>query len=337
MLERQFSRSGGERSLYRACLLRGMRARHPLTASPWPEDRVVDLILRDIQEPASMVNTADLVTTMTEFVEALQPMSAAASLFALSLNLSFGRAGSIVVPTVSDLPMADFVAEGAPLPVVMGLTSGVSMAPYKIGTIVALTNEMMRSSNGEAIMRAALVANMGPSLDRLLFSNAAGVPGLRPPGILNGVATSTPATGTNSEAMIQDMQTLAKAVAPYGGNIAFIASPDLWVRMTKADLGAKGAPVFVASNLTDTLIAIVPPALAVAIDTPDIDISDQAVMHFDDAPLPIVNDAGVVAAPVRSMWQTDSVGLRFRLPVSWALRAPAVAWMTPNWGSPPGP
>ena len=46
---------------------------------------------------------------------------------------------------------------------------------------------------------------------------------------------------------------------------------------------------------------------------------------------PIVDDAGVLAVPVRSSWQTDSVGLKFRLPVSWALRAPAVAWLTPTW------
>ena len=39
---------------------------------------------------------------------------------------------------------------------------------------------------------------------------------------------------------------------------------------------------------------------------------------------PIVDDAGVLAVPVRSTWQTDSIGLKFRLPVSWTLRAPAV-------------
>lgn len=133
--------------------------------------------------------------------------------------------------------------------------------------------------------------------------------------------------------------TLAKALAPYGGNgnIAFIASADCWVRMTKTDTGAKGYPVFVASNLTTpTLIAVAAEALAVAMDTPTIDASSQAVMHMDDAPAPIVDDAGVMATSVRSMWQTDSVGLRFRLPVSWVLRAPAVAWLNPAWGA-PGP
>ena len=103
-----------------------------------------------------------LVTVVAEFVEALQPMSAAAGLFALSTNLSFGRAGELVIPTISDLPMADFVAEGAPIPVVMGLTSGVSMSPYKIASIIALTNEMMRSWNAEALVRAALTCQHRP-------------------------------------------------------------------------------------------------------------------------------------------------------------------------------
>ena len=49
------------------------------------------------------------------------------------------------------------------------------------------------------------------------------------------------------------MQALVAALAPYGGNgnIAFIASAKHWVRMSKTDLGAKGYPVFVASNLTN--------------------------------------------------------------------------------------
>lgn len=328
-------------ALYRACLTVGQRARAPGRPDRWTDD-LIDTIIRAPQSPSSMANpdTADLVTVVAEFVAALQPMSAAAGLFALATNLSFGRAGELFVPAIGDLPMADFIAEGAPMPVIMGLTSGVSMSPYKIGAIVAMTNEMMRSSSAEQLMEAALTANIGPSLDRLVFSNTAAAPGLRPPGILNGVPPITPPSAlTNSEGMIQDMMTLAKAVAPYGGQIAFIASADCWVRMTKADVGAKGAPVFVASNLdTPTLIAIVAPALAVAIDAPMIDTSSQAVMHMDDAPLPIVDNAGVMASPVRSMWQTDSVGLRFRLPVSWVLRAPeAVAWLAPNWGSPPGP
>jgi hypothetical protein len=345
MLERQFRKAGGERSLYRACLLQGLRARHPLTANPWPEDHVIDLVLKAAQDPTSMANTPDLVTVMYEFLTSLQPMSAAAALFAASINLSFGSAGGIALPAIADTPQAVWVREGAPIPVAIGLSSLIALTPFKMGTILALSNEMMRSSSAEAAMRAMILSNMGPALDLALFSNAAGVPGLNPPGLLNGVPALTASTATGmSEAMIEDMQILVKALAPYGGNggIAFVASADCWVRMTKTAVGEKGIPVFVASNLiTPTLIAVAAQALVVAMDPPTIEVGNQAVFHLEDDPTlvrPIVDDAGVLAAPVRSMWQTDSVGLKFRLPVSWALRAPAVAWLVPIWGAPtPGP
>ena len=157
-------------ALYRACLTIGARSRG--RPDRWADDGLVGTVVRAAQSPSSMAGDPDLVTVVAEFVEALQPMSAAAGLFALATNLSFGRAGELVIPTITDLPMADFVAEGAPIPVVMGLSSGASMSPYKIASIIALTNEMMRSWNAEALVRAALTSNIGPSLDRLVFSNA---------------------------------------------------------------------------------------------------------------------------------------------------------------------
>jgi len=91
-------------------------------------------------------------------------------------------------------------------------------------------------------------------------------------------------------------------------------------------LGETGYPVFVTNAVTNTLIAVATRALAVSVDPPSIEASDAGVFHMEDTtPLPIV------ANPTRSAWQTDSVGLRFRLPVSWALLAPAVAWLEPNW------
>jgi hypothetical protein len=49
----------------------------------------------------------------------------------------------------------------------------------------------------------------------------------------------------------------------------------------------------------------------------------------DTTPLAIVADASpdVVAAPVRSLWQTDTIGIRMILPMNWAMRRTGViAW-----------
>jgi Phage capsid family len=326
-----FRRPGdGARSLYRACIAVHQRMR----PHPWQEDHVVDAIIRAPQSPTMTTDVgADaLVTVIEEFADALVPSSAAAALFQLADSMNFDRAGQISVLGVSDLPLATWVREGAPIPVVMGLSSLVTLAPYKLASIIPLTNEMMRSSNAEAIMRRALINIIGPSLDATLFDANPAVPGLRPAGLLNGVPALGADVGTNTEAMIQDMQSLVSALAAYGGNgsIAFIASPSQAVRLKEVKAGGTTFPVLI-SGQTTALIAIATAALAVAMGVPSIDVSSEAVFHMDDTPLPISGDTGVMPPGVRSAWQTDSAGLKLRLPVSWGLAAPAVAWLEPNW------
>ena len=67
-------------------------------------------------------------------------------------------------------------------------------------------------------------------------------------------------------------------------------------------------------------------------DTPNFDMSNQATIHEEDTtPLPIATGAqgsGVLATPTRSLWQTDTMSLRMRMPVNWAMRRTnMVAWM----------
>jgi hypothetical protein len=75
-------------------------------------------------------------------------------------------------------------------------------------------------------------------------------------------------------------------------------------------------------------------ALAAATDpTPRIQVSREGLVHMEDtSPQPIGTPGGlpppnVVAAPTRSMWQTDSVSIKVVLRVSWGLRAAGgLAW-----------
>jgi hypothetical protein len=330
------TKRGADYSLYRACLLIAQRVKSPGRAKVWPEDHVVEQVVRAAQDPTSLANAPALAQVMEEFFSALVPNSAAAALFSLSENLAFGSAGIMAIHQLSELSQAEWIAEGAPMPVIMGVSSLMSMVPYKVGTLVALTNEMMLSGSGEALVRQALVDNIGPRLDRTLFSADPGAPGLRPPGLLNGltaVVPPPPAAASPSEQMIVDVEALIEALAPYGGNgrIALVSSVKQSVRLKKFALGETGYPVFVSNAITNTLIAVATRALVAAVDAPSIDVSGEAVFHEEDTnPLPI-NAGGVAATPVRSAWQTDSVGLRFRLPVSWVLRAPAVAFLNPTW------
>ena len=66
-------------------------------------------------------------------------------------------------------------------------------------------------------------------------------------------------------------------------------------------------------------------------DSPRFEISDQATLHMEDTTPAHIGTAGtpaVVAAPARSMFQTDSMALRLILPMNWTLRrAGVVAWV----------
>ena len=72
------------------------------------------------------------------------------------------------------------------------------------------------------------------------------------------------------------------------------------------------------------------PRLASAVDAaPEIEASRLATVHMDDEPLSIVDDSGTPAAPTRSLFQTDTVGIKIRFDASWALRdASGLAWLT---------
>jgi hypothetical protein len=83
-----------------------------------------------------------------------------------------------------------------------------------------------------------------------------------------------------------------------------------------------------------TVIAVATPALvSVTEAAPMIDASGETAVHEADPAAAIVTPAGTLAYPVRSLFQTDSVSLRLRLPITWAVRVSgAVSVMTNvNW------
>jgi hypothetical protein len=71
---------------------------------------------------------------------------------------------------------------------------------------------------------------------------------------------------------------------------------------------------------------------------PRFDVSDQAVLHMEDTtPAAITSGTSaspVVAVPTRSLWQTDTLGVRMIYPMNWLMRRTGmVQWMTAmTWG-----
>jgi hypothetical protein len=67
-------------------------------------------------------------------------------------------------------------------------------------------------------------------------------------------------------------------------------------------------------------------------DAPRFDVSDQAVLHMEDtspAAISAVGTPNTVAAPIRSLWQTDTMAIRMIMDLNWALRhADVVSYTT---------
>jgi hypothetical protein len=80
------------------------------------------------------------------------------------------------------------------------------------------------------------------------------------------------------------------------------------------------------------LIAVDPQSFASGFDSvPEISSSRETTLHFEDANPANIGTVGtpnVVAAPVLSMLQTDTVALRCILKCAWILRVPnAASWI----------
>jgi hypothetical protein len=295
----------------------------------WGSDEAdgIGMLLRAASAPAMTSTTGwakELGQTTPAFLSALAGLSAGADLLGRSLLLSFDSANTISISNVTT-PLADFVAQNAPIPVVTGASSvQASLAPCKFAVITVLTREVVEGGNAEALVRDALLQSTGPALDRRLFDSNAAVADLRPAGLLNGKVALTPsADADKGAAMVADLSALAASVAPLAGNgqIVFIAAAKQAAAITIGLARSLDYPLLASTSLTaGTVIAVALPALVSALGAaPQIDETRAATMHMDSAPQAIAT-GGTMAGPTTVMFQTDKVALRLRWPISWALR-----------------
>jgi HK97 family phage major capsid protein/HK97 family phage prohead protease len=288
-----------------------------------------------------------------DFMDPLVAKAIYPKLKGMGLSLSFGRNGKISIPTRNATPTiaGSFVGEGAPIPVRQGAFSAAVLTPKKMAVITAWTREIDEHSVPalEGLLRDAIQNDTAVSLDAVLLdANAA--TSIRPAGLLNGVAGLTATSGGGIAALIGDMKQLIGALnTGTGGNIrnlVWLMNP---AQVLSIQLTANAGGIFPFKDeisngklLTHTVIESGTVTAGVVIvldaadfvtvggDAPRFEISDQATLHMEDTTPLAIGTAGTpptVAAPVRSLWQTDSMALRLILPINWVLRRTGmVAW-----------
>jgi HK97 family phage prohead protease/HK97 family phage major capsid protein len=280
----------------------------------------------------------DLVqTAYFGFLQALVGHSIFPDLLGRGLSLTFDRWGTLTLPRrTAGTAGGGFVAEGAPIRVGKITTAAASLTPKKMGVIVAFSKELAKRSTPaiEGIVRQAIIEDTAAILDPILL-DATAVSTARPAGLLNGVsAVASGVAGGDYLAVKEDIKAL---LAPFhtanaADGIVVIMNPTQGLNLSLME-GPVGDPnwlqrikdrvTFIEStNATaGRLVAVRATDFAGAGGNPDFDISEQATIHMEDTtPLEIVSGTPTVADPVRSLWQTASVGVRMLMDVSWTMR-----------------
>ncbi|THK37624.1 phage major capsid protein [Ensifer sp. MPMI2T] len=322
----------------------------------YPHDEAVQIMVRAAVNPAK----TDVPTWAQELVQQaigdyldLLPRDAIyPALSGMGTRFTFGRNGSIKIPARAATPNVSgaWVGEGEPIPVRrLGFTS-VTLTPKKLGVISTFTRELAAHSTPaiEGVIREAMAEDTAATVDATLI-DANPATTIRPAGLLNGVAALPASAEADALAMIADLKALVTAITSNRGgrNIAILINPSQAISIafqqtttgefmfgSTDEAGRRLGVRFIVSPTVplDTVIAVDAADFSSATgDMPEYDVSDQATIHEEDTtPLPIGTPGtpATVAAPVRSLWQTASIGVRMLLDMNWAMRRSGmVAWI----------
>jgi hypothetical protein len=202
-----------------------------------------------------------------------------------------------------------------------------------LSVIVVATNEQVRSSNIEAIIRQTLGEAAGLALDAQMFSATAGT-AAAPAGLFVGVTGQTPTAGGGINAMEGDIKNLFTALAAAGGGkTAVIVAAVPQATAMKMTVGPQfDVPILSSTGMTAGTVAVVEAASFVSgfSPVPEFRVSDQAIYQAEDtAPA----DPIMSGTPVKSLFQIDAIALKMDLFAAYGLRAAGHAqFVTPvSW------
>jgi len=265
---------------------------------------VHDLVTKTAVNPANTTTAgwaAELVRTDTRgFIEALTDVSVAAALAVQSQPLDFGGFNSVKIPRRNPLTGTQtepaWVGEGGVIPLTSFSFGAAELFRYKLAAISTFTREIAERSTPaiEELIRQALRDAYAEVLDAALLGTGAAVTGIRPAGLLNGLASGTPTAGGGEDAVRGDVLTLLTALATVRAgrkpvlllnNLDVLAASSFITPLSTtafpelAQGRLLGIPVISSANVPQHRAIIVDAAyLATAFDTPEFDTSDVATV-----------------------------------------------------------
>jgi hypothetical protein len=277
---------------------------------------------------ASTSSLTQLSQSTIDYLRAVfTPASAIGAVIERATRLTFDRDAAVWSPGIAtDAGSFAFLGQGAVMRVrQFDLSNGVSIVPLKAGFATVLSNELLRDSNAETVIRTKMMSDMRKGAEDLLLDATAGT-AIRPPGLRAGVSAETASSDTGDTGMSSDLSLICAKTAAVDGlaSTIIIASPKqalrIWSRMPWFKV-----PTFASASLADKIVMAVAcagVAFAGSPEAPRLDLSGEGVLVMDDAtPGEFATGAGVIGAPARSLWQSDCRCLRLLADCAWQPRA----------------
>jgi len=314
-------------------------------------DEATEIAVTRAAAPLATTGTSGFVSQLIQstwagFLDALRGRSVYPLLRERGYAVSFDAAGTAYLPQrTGSGANGSFFAEGSPIRVGRITVAAPTFTSRKMGVIIPFSREAAKRSTPELepVLRKAIIEDTAATLDSILLDATAGDT-VRPAGILNGVsAVAVGYGGADHVAVKEDFKAL---LAPFIAanavdGITVVMNPTQGLNISMMDGPENNAGWFaeIAKRVTFVesthataarLVAIRNPDFATALgDMPEFELSNQATIHMEDtSPAEIVATGPTAAAPVRSLWQTDSSAIRMIMDVSWTMaRSGMVQWI----------
>jgi HK97 family phage major capsid protein len=310
---------------------------------------IFPLVCRAASAPAMTTTTgwaAELVTTLfSNMIDTLMPFSVYPGLSARGGRFNFGRNGVISIPArnTATTVAGSFVGQGSPIPVRQGAFTVTTLTPKSLKVITTFTREMAEHSTPqiEAVLRRSIVEDTQVAIDSVLL-DATAASAIRPAGLRNGVSVITGTAGANLAALVADIKAAVAALTTStNGNLrnpVWIMHPNQvtsiqfqtnangeFLFQNEIQAGNfRGFPLLVSTTVPTGVVLLIDAAdfVSATAEAPVFTASDQATLHMEDTTPLAIGTAGApatVAAPARSLYQTDSMAIRMTLDMNWAM------------------
>jgi hypothetical protein len=301
--------------------------------SMFGEDRVTDLVIRAASSPAAISGTPGWAqalagVTIFDFIQSTVSLSAAADVIDRGPKLNMDGIAEYRVPgrVLNAAATGAWTGEGTAAPArAQSFSNATILRPRKLQVISVFSREMAEHSNIENVVRQTLGEATGLALDLQMWSSDPG-DATKPPGLFAGVTPIAATAGGGTDAMLADLGNLFAALAAHsGGKTAVIIAALSQAMKLKLTAGPKFDYDIIASTvLAPGTVAAIEAASFVSGfgSTAEFNVTKVGTVHMEDtAPAEIVSAGGTVAAPVKSLFQIDAIGLRTTLWAAWGLRA----------------